>query len=737
MMDGWLNGSFAPASARKLSMPSLGHDDSLLDRLRADQSRRWGRGEHVLVESYLQQHPELASDPEAVLALLYAEALLRLEADDAPTLDDYLSRFPQYAEPLRQRWAVHGLLAARNSERPTTTAEIGPPPGPPSRLLPLPALPGYEVLGELGQGGMGVVFLARQVAFDRLVAVKMMRAHLLAGPIEATRFRTEALALGQLDHPHIVRVHAFGEDHDCPYLVMEYLPGGSLAQLLRQGPLPIRRAVELVRQVALGVQAAHERGILHRDLKPANVLLSAACGLAGQPMEGPAKPQAARQADLVAKVADFGLAKLLDDDSGQTASAVILGTPAYMAPEQAAGKMREVGRAADVWALGAILYECLTGKPPFLGAGKQETLRLVQTARLVPPRRLRPEVPAGLEAVCLKALQKGPRHRYAAVADLAGDLVRWLEGGRPRPRLPSRGEVLLDRLGARPAHVGLVLLALLVSLLVLGMQPAARPYSHAELEQTLARARPTDLMPAAAPRLADWLVGGQMARTSRADDGSFTVLSAGLSLLELARDPMRPRFRLRAQVRHLRSEPIGEVGLFVAHQRLQLPGGAGHQFTQITFNDIIDAGQEYDEQLRDLPEEARKDVGPRPRNGVLIMPNLYAGTGWREGHRLRTAGARTECFAAAGPQGGPWRELTVEVTPDEVRAYWGRDRQPAGRLAVRDVLADMAQALRVAPEAFRARAVRPAFKPRGGLGLLVERGAASFRNVVIEPLDQQ
>jgi serine/threonine protein kinase len=253
---------------------------------------------------------------------------------------------------------------------------------------------------------MGVVFKARQIAFDRLVAVKMIRSLAIAGPDELARFRTEALAVGRLDHPHVVRVFASGEHGDCPFFAMEYLPGGSLLGLLRQGSLEVRRAAELVRQVALGVQAAHQAGILHRDLKPGNVLLDAQGN---------------------ARVADFGLAKLLDSDSAQTVSAMVLGTPAYMAREQAAGRVREIGPAVDVWALGVILYECLTGKLPFQGASRQETLRLVQTARPGPGHR------GKADASDTQILgEPGPFLKFAA----GRHLVR---GNRPGRGGPYRG----------------------------------------------------------------------------------------------------------------------------------------------------------------------------------------------------------------------------------------------------------------------------------------------------------
>ncbi len=274
------------------------------------------------------------------------------------------------------------------------------------------AVPGYEVLGELGRGGMGVVYKARQVALNRTVALKMVLAGSHAGPAERQRFKAEAESVARLQHPNIVQVYEVGESEGRPFFSLEYVDGGSLADKLAGTPLPPPQAAELVRTLARAVQAAHDKGVVHRDLKPANVLL-AACGSA----EG-AKPQAA----FVPKVTDFGLAKHLDSAAQQTQPGAIVGTPSYMAPEQAGGPAREVGPLADVYALGAILYECLTGRPPFLAATTMDTVLQVIADEPVPPRRLQPKVPHDLETICLKCLHKETRRRYASASALADDL---------------------------------------------------------------------------------------------------------------------------------------------------------------------------------------------------------------------------------------------------------------------------------------------------------------------------
>jgi serine/threonine protein kinase/WD40 repeat protein len=279
------------------------------------------------------------------------------------------------------------------------------PPAPTSDTFP--EVPGYEVLEELGRGGMGVVYLARQVGLDRVVALKVLPAGAHAGPEERARFWREAEAIARLDHPNVVHVYEVGEHNGLPYFSMELCAGGSLARRLAGGALPPEEAARLTAALARAVHAAHEVGVIHRDLKPANVLLAG---------------------DGTPKLTDFGLAKQLDAATGLTASGVVLGTPSYMAPEQAGGRAQEVGPAADVYALGAVLYACLTGRPPFQAATPLDTVLQVLSDPPVPPSQLRRRVPAALEAICLKCLEKEPRRRYASAAALDDHLERALAG---------------------------------------------------------------------------------------------------------------------------------------------------------------------------------------------------------------------------------------------------------------------------------------------------------------------
>ena len=268
----------------------------------------------------------------------------------------------------------------------------------------LPQVAGYELLEVLGRGGMGVVYKARQLGLNRIVALKMVLAGANASPQDLARFRAEAEAVAQLAHPNIVQIFEIGEQGGCPFLALEYVGGGSLAQHLDGTPLPPKQAAETVLALARAVQHAHEKGIVHRDLKPANVLL----------------------ADGTPKIADFGLAKRADSNQAHTLTGAILGSPSYMAPEQAAGQSDRIGPATDVYALGVILYEMLTGRPPFKGSTLLETIDQVREHDPVPPRFLLPKTPRDLETICLKCLEKSPQRRYASAAELAGDLRAFL-----------------------------------------------------------------------------------------------------------------------------------------------------------------------------------------------------------------------------------------------------------------------------------------------------------------------
>jgi WD40 repeat protein len=328
-------------------------------------------------------------------------------------------------------------------------------------------VPGYEVLGELGRGGMGVVYQARQVGLHRTVALKMILSGGLAGATDRARFHAEAEAVARLHHPNIVQIYEVGEAEGCPYFSLEYVDGGSLDRKLRGAPQPPRPAAYLVRSLARAVHYAHQHGIVHRDLKPVNILL--ACAAEGGPADSVhAEGPLAARAYGMPKIADFGLAKDLAQDLVQTQSGSILGTPSYMAPEQAEGRVHAIGPWTDVYALGAILYEMLTGKPPFRGTSALETLSLVVNHEPVKPTHLQPRTDRDLETVCLKCLQKEPKKRYSSAAELADDLGRFLDGQPIQARPSGRFERAWKWARRRPAAAALVAVSVL-AVLALGV----------------------------------------------------------------------------------------------------------------------------------------------------------------------------------------------------------------------------------------------------------------------------
>ncbi len=342
--------------------------------------------------------------------------------------------------PLRERLPIDHSSGAENATPATRVFESADTVTP---WAPKPAVVGFEILEELGRGGMGVVYKARQINLGRLVALKMVLAGAHAGPAALARIRKEAEAVASLNHPDIVQIHDVGEAGGLPYLSLEFIDGGSLEQQMDGRPQDFTQVVWTIHTLARAIHAAHLQGIVHRDLKPANILLTAD----GRP-----------------KITDFGLARRLGDDSDLTRPGAIVGTPDYMAPEQACGQVHDAGPAIDQHALGAILYELLTGRPPFQAATPADTIEQVRTQEPVPPRWLRPKVPRDLETICLKCLQKEPHRRYPDAGALAIDLERFLEG-RPILARPSSAFEQLGRWCRRNHRVAVLGAAVLILLL--------------------------------------------------------------------------------------------------------------------------------------------------------------------------------------------------------------------------------------------------------------------------------
>jgi serine/threonine-protein kinase len=623
-----------------------------------------------------------------------------------------------------------GLSCMRLLREVLTQPDAPTVPAAPGTGLPLPSKLGrFEVRRELGRGGFGVVYLAYDPQLRREVALKAPRGDVPLTPEFRGRFLCEARAAAGLDHPNIVPVYEAGEAGAVCYIASAYCPGGTLAERLKErpGPAPGPEAAALVAALAAAVEHAHSRGVLHRDLKPANVMLeSPPGGLLADPDRGDGG------LGFVPRLTDFGLAKLLADneEKGWTQSGAILGTPSYMAPEQAAGRNRAVGPAADVYALGAILYELLTGRPPFRAETAIDTLMQVRQQEPRPPRALNRRVDRGLEAICLKCLEKDPRRRYESAQALADDLTSWQAGGpiraRPRPwyaRLTRALRRPVFRKTAVGALAGLsVLLAILavcVLLITKPPPPERDPWQEQweAIQRDLEAGKPVTLIgESGRPAHFCWLPPGRNANWDLAEDGTFFISHHEHGLLELLPDPHMDRYRFRAEVRHDQSPSSmeSEAGIYFAHSEYAAANGSAHCYAKVAINDLVDYTRAF------------------PNGGLVSNPV------WLCVHRQPSTGLQRdsaqfgdgkEPFAFPQPDQRPWRQLAVEVTPERIRVFCGdqciAEPSRAELLAWRKGMAR---------SALDPLAEEPALAPRDGLGLYVGQGAASFRSVVIEPL---
>lgn len=464
--------------------PNLQPHD-VVDLIVRDQERRWQRSERVFLETYFGLHPCL-NEATLQMDLIYAEVMLRESFGERPHANEYTFRFPDLAEQVASLFQLHEALVPPPKEAPTPRLSFkplrqrSPRANQTKTTKPDIVVPGFDILEEIGRGGMGVVYKAEQLNLGRVIALKMLRSDSLDVEWEE-RLHREAESIAQIQHPNIVQVYGVGEHEGHPYLVLEYIPGGTLGDWLRSGSVSPRETAQLMRAVALGVHAAHQHQIIHRDLKPGNILLqkmeegerrtddgeqrtdeaerntenvglgkvnggqiTSDSGPSSTSNESSGKANANKSMrhsafrspsvfrssivgppSSIPKVTDFGLAKRLDqNDLSRTGETI--GTPSYMAPEQAIG-VKVIGPATDVYSLGAILYECLTGRPPFQGDSPISVLMRVTNQEPVHPTRLLTGIPRDLESVCLKCLDKNPARRYSSAQELADDLTRFLE----------------------------------------------------------------------------------------------------------------------------------------------------------------------------------------------------------------------------------------------------------------------------------------------------------------------
>lgn len=393
--------------------------------------QRWKSGERPTIEGCLNSW----TDPQRsalALELLQLELQYRQRAGEQPDPNEYSGRFSvdlvrvafESVEGLTETIDYSQSAAEETVLTGDRSADGGGNPAPVGKRFG-----SYELLDEIAQGGMGVVYKARQDGLNRVVALKMIKTGQFADAEEVRRFYAEAEAAAALDHPHIVPIYEVGAHAGQHFFSMGFVEGESLADRLKNGPLQPKDAARLLRTIAQAVQFAHDRGIVHRDLKPANVLLEDGNSETqyADEQQSPAAGSADSSNDLRPRLTDFGLAKNIAGDSGMTTSGQILGTPSYMPPEQAAGRVAEVGPLSDVYSLGAVLYCALTGRPPFQAANVMDTLQQVLRKEPVSPRRLNDAIDRDLETICLKCLDKDPARRYQSAAALAEELQRYLE----------------------------------------------------------------------------------------------------------------------------------------------------------------------------------------------------------------------------------------------------------------------------------------------------------------------
>jgi hypothetical protein len=605
--------------------------------------------------------------------------------------------------------------------------------GPPApRRVPLPAAPpGYELIGELGVGGMGAVYLAREVVPDRLVAMKFLRR---PGSQSAyDRFLVEVRALALLDHPHIIRVLSTDFFRSDPYFTTEYFSGGSLLKKVEEaGPLDPAEAARLIAAVARAVHAANERDVIHRDLKPSNILLAE---------------------DGSPRIADFGLAKRLDRDDDLTTSTGPLGSPPYMAPEQT-GRLPvgEVDARTDVYALGATLYHLVTGRRPFAGNTPDEVIAQVLSDTPPTPRSVRPGLPPDLEAIVLKCLEKDPGRRYASAEALADDLDRFLAGGSVEaPRLTSwrramrctgRTRRLLTRLGLgltagcviaaaatvrdcegpppstgdapRPPAVVLWQPAPAVPAVLPQFTPVLTPE---QVGDELRAGKSVLLVDDAAPRVPlAWGLGSCDVLNSRSGDTRFSLRSRSAAVLHLLTEPGVDHYRVRLEVRQDLWTPVAgpgsaaRVGVVLGHARVRAGAdGVAHSLVLVGFNDHPAAPAKLE--LCDI---------------VLLEQPLRSPL-------IRQHTGRTIPLAGRGEDQPPWRVLEIDVGPGGVTVHHGGRSMACSAAEIRDLLAHrQAELGNALPDA--GDLVVPPWNPRLPLGIWAFESWVSVRNVTVEPV---
>jgi len=693
--------------------------DDLLHKAADELRRHLETGQDCHAETILNAFPSLASDPARVLELIVLEFQLRRQLGQNPQPSEWYERFPHWHEQLQARLEEGMPTTLERIERETAALATSPYCGADRQTveeldLDAPVLGRHEILKEIDRGGMGVVYRARDLVLDRVVALKVIRSGAFASDDEVRRFYQEARAAAQLRHPNIVPIYGMGMYEQQHCFTMALFPRGSLAEHLLEYREDVRAAAALLVKVARAVQAAHEHGIIHRDLKPGNILLDER----GEPV-----------------VSDFGLAKRQDVSAVLTLPAHPVGTPAYMAPEQA--RCEAATAASDIWSLGVILYELLTVRRPFSGDGCDDVKQKILHADLVSPRRLRPDLPRDLETIVLTCLEKEPKRRYPSAAALADDLERWLRGepiqARPEPRWQRLRRQFRRRVGMKGVMMMLVGVLLLVSgaagvwTLFVYLSPAAKVQRSQEqvlasLQRELAEGKSVTLVgPVGPPKWYRWRT--QMGRAPlpvRHKSPLKLESGARLLLLELLPDPQHVSYRFSAEVQpypQTAQNPM-QIGLYFAYEELATPTGLEQcfgLFRLVVENSVVTEAELF---LMGYYEQDANE-----KNVIYEIPLLFK----------RRSGffPNVPPPPAANLKEMPWRRIEVHVTPIEVKAFC--DECLMGHYFVANMQKKIAKAWRAThPATFPL----PTFPLRGGLGLYVVNGPVNCRNVVVEPIPQ-
>ena len=648
--------------------------------------------------------------PAAAPAGLCPTCLLRLGLENTPRPDD-TPRTDEATGHLQQS----GTTTADLSRSPDSTGPFqavaparGLDAGGSSSSRPL-VLGNLEIYEEVGRGGMGVVYRARQKLANREVAVKVLGINQAIRPDLADRFKREIEALAGLRHPNIVDVYEVGEETGCVYFAMEFVPGGSLAGRLKSQPMIPGEAAAIIEQLADAVHAAHEMGLIHRDIKPGNVLIAAG---------------------RKAKLTDFGLARWIDQEEGLTETGAVLGTPSYMAPEQAAGsKQGTLGRAADVYGLGATLYELLTGRAPFRGANTFETVRKVLNDPPVPPRLVNPAIDSDLESVCLKCLEKAPARRYATAHELAEDLRRWKKG-EPTLARPASWPRRAWREGKKLAPW---IIAIAAAILIGSVAASIGPPPAQQIMYALKRGDSVTLIgETGAPRYYRWAVGTGEVSQPRVGE-PFLLSCSGSGMVELVPDSQTDRYRFSAEYRvDASTDPDSWGGIYLTHQRNALGTGImADRAVVLGFSDDL---------INKAPRFGREFDLITVTDALSVPVSLG---GFEFDHAL-LGSLQVKETKVSIIFDHPWRQIVATVKPDEIEVLW---REPDGTyspVATPPSRTIPNRLMENASEQHREklRAKRPdiaperllPYNPRGGVGLYLRNARVYFRNVVLEPL---